>query len=53
MDELNRQLRQDKIIGGYALGRDYPELANGWLIAVTEKRSKSEIDRMVELAGRK
>lgn len=53
VDELNRQLRQDKIIGGYALGRDYPELANGWLIAVTEKRSKSEIDRMVELAGRK
>jgi len=30
--------------GGIALGRWYPELADGILIAVTEKRTKAEID---------
>jgi glycine dehydrogenase subunit 1 len=33
--------------GGIALGRWYPELANGILVAVTEKRSKDEIDGLV------
>jgi glycine dehydrogenase subunit 1 len=34
--------------GGIALGTWYPELANGILIAVTEKRTKTEIDGLVE-----
>jgi glycine dehydrogenase subunit 1 len=34
--------------GGIALGRWYPEMADSILIAVTEKRSKSEIDGLVE-----
>jgi len=49
--ELNKSLRQEGIIGGYALGRDYPELADGWLVAVTEKRTKAEIDDLVAKAG--
>ena len=33
--------------GGIALGRWYPELADGILVAVTEKRTKGEIDGLV------
>jgi glycine dehydrogenase subunit 1 len=38
--------RQAGILGGIALGRWYPELADCLLIAVTEKRTKGEIDRL-------
>ena len=34
--------------GGIALGRWYPELADGILVAVTEKRSRVEIDGLAE-----
>jgi glycine dehydrogenase subunit 1 len=33
---------------GYALGRDYEELPNGLLVALTEQRSRADIDRLVE-----
>ncbi|WP_248924561.1 aminomethyl-transferring glycine dehydrogenase subunit GcvPA [Paenibacillus hamazuiensis] len=41
---INETLLSSGIIGGYDLGRDYPELAGHMLIAVTEKRTKEEID---------
>lgn len=53
VEQLNSKLLEDKIIGGYALGKTYPELADGWLIAVTEKRTREEIDFLVEKAGGK
>ena len=31
---------------GYPLGRDYPEYANGLLVAITEQRTKADIDRL-------
>jgi glycine dehydrogenase subunit 1 len=31
---------------GYALGRDYPGLDDALLVAVTEKRTVAEIDRL-------
>ena len=34
--------------GGVALGRWYPELADGILVAVTEKRTKEEIDGLAK-----
>ena len=34
---------------GYRLGRDYPEYSDGLLVAVTERRTKEHIDRLVEL----
>ena len=49
--EINQQLLQKGIIGGYDLGRDYSELANHMLIAVTEQRSKEEIDTLVKELG--
>ncbi|MDQ1001533.1 glycine dehydrogenase subunit 1 [Neobacillus niacini] len=49
--EINQALLQKGIIGGYDLGRDYPELANHMLIAVTEQRLKEEIDTLVKEVG--
>ncbi len=37
------------ILPGYPIGRDYPELADCLLIAVTEKRTRAEIDELVDL----
>lgn len=51
VEDLNRRLLGEKIMGGYPLGRDYPEMSNGWLLAVTEKRSREEIDHLVKVAG--
>lgn len=45
--EINKALLAQKIIGGLDLGRYYPELAGCMLIAVTEKRTKADIDRLV------
>ena len=36
------------LLAGVPLGRWYPELADCFLVAVTEKRSKAEIDRLAE-----
>jgi glycine cleavage system P protein (glycine dehydrogenase) subunit 1 len=36
---------------GYALGRDYPEHDNGLLVAITEKRSRADIDRFADVLG--
>jgi glycine dehydrogenase subunit 1 len=33
---------------GYALGRDYPEHENGLLVAITEKRTRADIDRLAD-----
>ena len=33
---------------GYALGRDYPEHENGLLVAITERRTKADIDRLAD-----
>ena len=37
------------LLAGVALGRWYPELSDCFLVAVTEKRTKSQIDRLVEV----
>lgn len=37
------------ILPGYAVGKDYPELADCLLVAVTEKRTREELDRLVEV----
>ena len=33
---------------GYALGRDYPEYENGLLVAITERRTRADIDRLAD-----
>jgi len=42
----------ERVTPGYALGRDYPEYADGLLVAITEQRSREDIDRLVEVLGR-
>ncbi|GFN31526.1 aminomethyl-transferring glycine dehydrogenase subunit GcvPA [Paenibacillus xylaniclasticus] len=49
--ELNRQLMNEQIIGGYDVGRSYPELTGHMLLAVTEKRSRADIDRLAARLG--
>ena len=39
------------VAAGYRLDRDYPEIENGLLIAITERRSIEEIDRLADLLG--
>jgi glycine dehydrogenase subunit 1 len=38
--------------GGYPLGRDYPEHEDGLLVALTERRSRADVDRFAEVLGR-
>ena len=49
--DINKGLIEKGIIGGFDLGRVYPELANHALIAVTEIRTKEEIDALVAEMG--
>jgi len=46
--QVNAKLLLSGFIGGYQVDRDYPELAGHMLIAVTEQRSKEEIDQFIE-----
>jgi glycine dehydrogenase subunit 1 len=41
-------LRERGMVGGYELGRDYPELSDCMLFCVTEKRTRAEIDALAE-----
>jgi glycine dehydrogenase subunit 1 len=45
--EINRRLLEHGILGGLSLGRFYPDLGDCWLLCVTEKRTREEIDRLV------
>src|SRR4051794_22169356 len=36
---------------GYPLGRDYPEHQDGLLVAITEQRSRADIDRLASTLG--
>jgi glycine dehydrogenase subunit 1 len=44
-----RVARERGIDPGYALGRDYPGLDDALLVAVTERRTPAEIDRLAEV----
>jgi glycine dehydrogenase subunit 1 len=37
---------------GHPLGIDYPEYRDGLLVAVTEQRSRADIDLLVDVLGR-
>jgi len=45
---VNKSLIGKGFLGGLTLKRYYPELPNGWLLAVTEKRTKDEMDAFVQ-----
>ncbi|HHV78966.1 MAG TPA: aminomethyl-transferring glycine dehydrogenase subunit GcvPA [Firmicutes bacterium] len=47
-----KRLVGEKLLAGYALGSAYKELGDCLLVAVTEKRTKAEIDHLAEALGR-
>jgi glycine dehydrogenase subunit 1 len=41
----------DGIAAGYPLAREYPEHADGLLVAITERRTREDIDRLADSLG--
>ncbi len=50
--EVLDRVAEDGIAAGYWLGREYPEHEDGLLIAITERRSKADIDRLANSLAR-
>jgi glycine dehydrogenase subunit 1 len=48
-DKINNELLKHNILGGLELDKKYPELKNGLLICVTEKRTKAQIDKLAQV----
>jgi glycine dehydrogenase subunit 1 len=49
LDALFARARAEGINPGYRLGRDYPEYGDGLLVAITERRTRRDIDRLAGL----
>ena len=47
--KVNDELLKHSILGGYELDKKYPELKNGLLLCVTEKRTKEQIDKLAHV----
>jgi len=52
VDEVLDRCAAQGIGAGYPLGREYPEHENGLLVALTERRSRQDIDRLADVLGR-
>lgn len=48
-EKINNELLNHNILGGYQLEKVYPELKNGLLLCVTEKRTKEQIDKLAQV----
>ena len=51
LDDFCARARAAGINPGYRLGRDYPEYEDGLLVAITERRSREQIDRLAGVVG--
>ncbi len=51
-DQVTERLLEQKMIGGVALGRYYPEMRDSLLVCVTETTRKSAIDNLVDALAR-
>ena len=47
VEQINKKLLENNIIGGLDLGRFYPELKSHMLVAVTEMIKKEDMDKLV------
>jgi glycine dehydrogenase subunit 1 len=45
-DDVNVRLRDRGILGGLALHQWYPAMLDGWLVCVTEARTRADIDQL-------
>ena len=43
---MRHELAKRAIIGGYALGRDYPGMENAIVLCATERTTPEEIERL-------
>src|SRR3954469_21506874 len=46
LEKVVKEARAQGINPGYRLARDYPEFEDGLLVAITERRTRSDIDRL-------
>jgi glycine dehydrogenase subunit 1 len=44
-----RRCAEQRVNAGYALGAEYPELDDGLLVAITERRSRGDIDHLADV----
>ncbi len=51
IDTFFERARAAGINPGYRLGRDYPEYEDGLLVAITERRTREQIDRLASIAA--
>jgi glycine dehydrogenase subunit 1 len=51
VDRVIERCAAEGVNAGYALGRDYEEFENGLLVALTEQRTREQIDRLAEVLG--
>jgi glycine dehydrogenase subunit 1 len=51
LDAVFERARAEGINPGYRLGRDYPEYEDGLLVAITERRTRRDIDRLAALTA--
>ncbi|MBV9005914.1 MAG: glycine dehydrogenase, partial [Solirubrobacterales bacterium] len=49
VDRVIARCREEGLNPGYALARDYPELKDGLLVAITERRTGADIDRLADV----
>ena len=49
VSSINKELLKHNILGGYDLGKDYDNMNNSFLLCVTEKRTKEEIDKLSQV----
>jgi glycine dehydrogenase subunit 1 len=53
LDGLFERARAERVNPGYRLGRDYPEYEDGLLVAITERRTREDIERLARLVGQR
>jgi glycine dehydrogenase subunit 1 len=51
LDGFVARARSAGVNPGYRLGRDYPEYSDGLLVALTERRTREQIDQLASLVG--
>ncbi|HKP89036.1 MAG TPA: aminomethyl-transferring glycine dehydrogenase subunit GcvPA [Thermoleophilaceae bacterium] len=51
LDGLFERARAEGVNPGYRIGRDYPEYGDGLLVAITERRTRADIDRLAALVA--
>jgi glycine cleavage system P protein (glycine dehydrogenase) subunit 1 len=52
VERVIARCREQGVNPGYPLGRDYPDHAQCLLVAITEQRTRQQIDRLADVLGR-